>query len=105
MKIAILVLAWLTVMVIGTASFFVWHTNDQRQRAIIDRQNQIKELGSACIHHVHNISNPADSKKMGIYGNVDNPVQYELVETLECLKMYPLYSEQAHYSQFNTTLN
>ncbi len=106
MKKTILVLSWVTTLVVGLSIFSVWFSRDQLKKNNASRDNHIKELGLACIHHVHNLQNPADANKKSFYGiGLQSVDAYVADAMLECFQRYPLYSEQAHFSPYNTTTN
>lgn len=105
MKKTVLIMTWVTILVIGLTSFFAWFYLDQTKKAEASNKELVKELGLACIHHVHNLQNPADSSKKSFYSvGIENVDKYVADAMLQCLQQYPLYGEQAHFSPFNTTL-
>lgn len=99
-------LSWMSLLLILVlifgSKFYIRH-HDQ---ALIERDNHIKAMGQACIHHVHNMSASANADLKDIYSvGVNNPDIYKWQATMDCLEKYPFYSDQESYTPFNTALN
>lgn len=106
MKNTIVVMSWITVLVVGLVAFTAWFYVDQSAKATTARDQHIRDLGLACIHHVHNLQSPADAYKNSYTSmGIDNVGAYVADAVTDCLQRYPLYGEQAHFSGFNTTLD
>ena len=102
MKTAKFTLIWITVLVLCLAILGTLYYKSERDR-------HIRQMGEACIHHVHNMSASANPNLKDIYSfqgsdGVSNPELIKWQATLQCLQAYPLYYGQTHV-QFNTTLN
>ena len=102
----ILVMIWVTVLATGLAIGWALFYAEQQEKAYAERDNHIKELGLACIHHVHNLSASGDANLKDFYSSkIENPEKLKAEATLQCLQEYPLYSGQESFSTFNTTLD
>lgn len=104
MKPTVLVIAWITLLVVvlgvsGTR-FYANHVEESYK----ERDRHIKEMGEACLHHVHNLSASNDANLKDLYSvGLNNPQQTKLLAVLDCMQRYPLYSDQPSYIEFNTT--
>jgi len=97
MKKIVLIMSWVTILVIGlTVGLTRFYT--------FERDEHIKEMGLACIHHVHNLSASASATLKDFYSaGINNPKETKILATMQCLQTYPLYEGGESFSGFNTT--
>src|SRR5258708_6440985 len=61
-----------------------------------ERDNHIKAMGAACVHHIHNLSASARANLDDIYSfNTDREARNIVWQaTAHCLEKYPLFLQQ-----------
>jgi len=90
----IIALAWITILAVAGAKFYV-----------VQRDNHIKAMGEACVHHIHNLSASANANLSDVYSfNSPKDAQnYEWQALAQCSVNYPFFSNNSS-NTFNLSL-